>query len=114
VVYSFQSPEAIARDIDQMRPAAATRDDGATRAGRADPGVGRVADPHLGTTGPPIRQAIDEAVLQRTVFSVTGGLFASPEDPPELSYWPFGGIGVCQLIDPATRDEFEQHFGIPI
>ncbi|BBY19538.1 hypothetical protein MLIT_51300 [Mycolicibacterium litorale] len=132
-----------------------------------------------GTTGPPKRQSIGEAVLERTVFSVTGGLFASPDDPPELSYWPFGGIGVCQLIagfatgkrivllerfsvddwvravrthripragvqpavvrmlldadvpagdlaslqflisasgplDPATRLEFEQHFGIPI
>jgi acyl-CoA synthetase (AMP-forming)/AMP-acid ligase II len=209
MIYSFQSPEAIARDIDQLRPAAVVADAqdwtepvvaAATRCG-----IGGVAisgrPPHVvtvrrgpvtptpasaglsiltsGTTGPPKRQAIDEAVLQRTVFSVTAGLFASPQDPPELSYWPFGGIGVCQLIagfatgkrivllerftvddwvgavrthripragvqpavvrmlldadvpadalaslqflisasgplDPATRDEFEQRFGIPI
>ena len=51
-----------------------------------------------GTTGPPKRQAIHANVLERTVFSVTGGN-ASPDDPPELIYWPFGGIGgVCQLV----------------
>ena len=32
------------------------------------------------------------------MFSVTGGQ-ASPDDPPELIYWPLGGIGgVCQLV----------------
>jgi acyl-coenzyme A synthetase/AMP-(fatty) acid ligase len=37
-------------------------------------------------------------VLEHTVFSVTGGQ-ASPDDPPELVYWPLGGIGgVCQLV----------------
>ena len=51
-----------------------------------------------GTTGPPKRQAINAAVLERTVFSVTGGQ-ATPDDPPELMYWPLGGIGgVCQLV----------------
>ena len=51
-----------------------------------------------GTTGPPKRQAIHANVLERTVFSVTGGN-ASPDDPPELIYWPLGGIGgVCQLV----------------
>ncbi|KUI30953.1 class I adenylate-forming enzyme family protein [Mycobacterium sp. GA-2829] len=207
MIYSFQSPEAIARDVEQLRPAAVVADledwtvpvlDAVTRCGvggvALSPDGPRVmakgapvtAAPSAGlsiltsgTTGPPKRQAIGEAVLERTVFSVTGGLFASPEDPPELSYWPFGGIGVCQLIagfatgkrivllerfsvddwvravrthripragvqpavvrmlldadvpaadlaslqflisasgplDPATRDEFERHFGIPI
>jgi long-chain acyl-CoA synthetase len=207
MIYSFQSPEAIARDIEQVRPAAVVADAqdwtepvivAADRCGiggvaisperprvvtvargapaSASPGLSILTS---GTTGPPKRQAIGEAVLERTVFSVTGGLFASPTDPPELSYWPFGGIGVCQLIagfatgkrivllerfsvqdwvravcthripragvqpavvrmlldadvppedlaslqflisasgplDPQTRDEFEEHFGIPI
>ena len=113
------------------------------------------------------------------MFSVTSGETAPPDAPPELAYWQFGGIGVCQLVagvynarrivmlerfsvagfvdvikthgvkrsgvqpavvrmlldadvpkedlasleflisasgplDPETRDEFEQHFGIPI
>ncbi|MGE2716415.1 class I adenylate-forming enzyme family protein [Mycolicibacterium litorale] len=208
MIYSFQSPEAIARDIEQLRPAAVVADAedwtepvtaAATRCGiggvalapqgprvvtvgsgatAAAPSAG-LSILTSGTTGPPKRQSISEAVLERTVFSVTGGLFASPQDPPELSYWPFGGIGVCQLIagfatgkrivllerfsvedwvravrthripragvqpavvrmlldadvepgdlsslqflisasgplDPTTRDEFEQRFGIPI
>ncbi len=51
-----------------------------------------------GTTGPPKRHAVPTAVLEHTVSSVaiTG---ASAEEPPELMYWPLGGIGgVCQLI----------------
>jgi long-chain acyl-CoA synthetase len=51
-----------------------------------------------GTTGPPKRQSIKTAVLERTVFSVTSGEKAPPDAPPELAYWQFGGIGVCQLI----------------
>ncbi len=51
-----------------------------------------------GTTGPPKRQAIKTPVLERTVFSVTSGEAAPPDAPPELAYWQFGGIGVCQLI----------------
>ncbi|HEX9834132.1 MAG TPA: AMP-binding protein, partial [Mycobacterium sp.] len=51
-----------------------------------------------GTTGPPKRQAIMTPVLERTVFSVTSGETAPPDAPPELAYWQFGGIGVCQLI----------------
>ncbi len=32
------------------------------------------------------------------MFSVTGGQ-AAPDEPPELVYWPLGGIGdVCQLV----------------
>ncbi|HYR14817.1 MAG TPA: fatty acid--CoA ligase family protein, partial [Mycobacterium sp.] len=51
-----------------------------------------------GTTGPPKRQAIKTAVLERTVFSVTSGEKAPPGAPPEFAYWQFGGIGVCQLV----------------
>ena len=51
-----------------------------------------------GTTGPPKRQAIMTPVLERTVFSVTSGESAPPDAPPELAYWQFGGIGVCQLV----------------
>lgn len=128
MIYSFQSPDGIARDVEQLRPAAvvaATEDwtepvVAATQrcglggvalspngprvvtvargaAGPASPSSG-LSILTSGTTGPPKRQVIGEAVLERTVFSVTGGLFAAPTDPPELSYWPFGGIGVCQLI----------------
>ncbi|MCK0172645.1 class I adenylate-forming enzyme family protein [Mycolicibacterium sp. F2034L] len=127
MIYSFQSPEAIAADVERLEVAAVVADvedwtapvrDAAHRCGRAGVAISTAA-PHLvtkargaqpvgrgagleiltsGTTGPPKRQAIDAKALQRTVFSVTGGLLAAPDDPPELSYWPFGGIGVCQLI----------------
>ena len=51
-----------------------------------------------GTTGPPERHDIPASVLEHTVYSVAGG-DASPDDPPELMYWPLGGIGgVCQLV----------------
>jgi long-chain acyl-CoA synthetase len=51
-----------------------------------------------GTTGPPKRQSIKTAMLERTVFSVTSGEKAPADAPPELAYWQFGGIGVCQLV----------------
>ena len=135
MIYSFQSPDAIGRDIEKLGLAAvvADREDwtppviaAAKCAGSAgvavslrEPTVELVAGlelvddtrPHAqsdgaaglhvltsGTTGPPKRQAINAPVLERTVFSVTGGQ-ASPDDPPELIYWPLGGIGgVCQLV----------------
>ncbi len=216
MIYSFQSPEAIARDIETLELSAivADRNDWAdeviaacARAGCAgvaislsDPNVAPVqglerrdrsrrhaaVEPGValqiltsGTTGPPKRQAIKTSVLERTVFSVTSGETAPSDAPPELAYWQFGGIGVCQLVagvhnarrivmlerfsvdgfvdvikthgikrsgvqpavvrmlldagvakedlasleflisasgplDPATRDEFESHFDIPI
>ncbi|MEV3902687.1 fatty acid--CoA ligase family protein [Mycobacterium sp. NPDC050551] len=130
MIYSFQSPESIACDVESLDLAAVVADAedwtapvraAVTRAGTAAvaisvtgaervDGLTRVTGAHptragaglqiltSGTTGPPKRQSIDTTVLERTVFSVTGGRFASPQDPPELSYWPFGGIGVCQLI----------------
>ena len=131
---SFQSPEAIGRDIEKLELSAivADREDwtddvvtAARRAGSAgvaialiQPRVAAVAglerrDEKLshaeakpgvalqiltsGTTGPPKRQDIKTSVLARTVFSVTSGETADADAPPELAYWQFGGIGVCQL-----------------
>lgn len=135
MIYSFQSPQAIAADVEKLALAAivADRQDwsdevvaAAGRAGsagiaispeapivtavaglehrdpsrthaRAEPGVA-LQILTSGTTGPPKRQAIKAAVLERTVFSVTSGERAAPDAPPEFAYWQFGGIGVCQLI----------------
>lgn len=135
MIYSFQSPEAIGRDIEKLELSAiiADREDwtheviaACMRAGCAgvaisltDPTVSLVEglerrDPSRkhadvepgvalqiltsGTTGPPKRQAIMTPVLARTVFSVTSGETAPSDAPPELAYWQFGGIGVCQLV----------------
>ena len=135
MIYSFQSPEAIARDIEKLNLSAVVADvedwtapvvDAAGRTGcvgvaialteptvavvegleKCDP-VHRHAAAELdvalqiltsGTTGPPKRQAIKTAVLERTVYSVTSGEKAASDAPPELAYWQFGGIGVCQLV----------------
>lgn len=132
MIYSFQSPESIARDVEQLAPAAvvADREDwtepviaAARRAGTAGiaidlrpsavevvPGLEQTGRNHggdgsaglrvltSGTTGPPKRHEIPAEVLEHTVFSVSGGT-ATADDPPELMYWPLGGIGgVCQLI----------------
>ncbi|UXA17363.1 class I adenylate-forming enzyme family protein [Mycobacterium sp. SMC-4] len=216
MIYSFQSPHAIAADIERLALSAIIADrqdwcdevvgaaqrsgsagiaiapsapivtavtgleqrDSARTHAQAEPGVA-LQILTSGTTGPPKRQAIKAAVLERTVFSVTSGERATPDAPPEFAYWQFGGIGVCQLIagvhngrrivmlerftveefvraikrygirrsgvqpavirmlldadvatddlasleflisasgplDPETRDEFEQRFGIPI
>lgn len=51
-----------------------------------------------GTTGPPKRMPVKTRVLQHTMLSMTVGQNPSPDDPPELVYWPFGSIGVCQLL----------------
>ncbi|MCX5045388.1 fatty acid--CoA ligase family protein [Aldersonia sp. NBC_00410] len=51
-----------------------------------------------GTTGPPRRLPLRTAVLRHTVLSMTGGLAADPQDPPELVFWPFGSVGICQLL----------------
>ncbi|MCT7657602.1 class I adenylate-forming enzyme family protein [Mycobacterium deserti] len=130
MIYSFQSPEAIARDIGALALAGLVADredwtapvlDAARTAGsaavaistgepvemlRRDPDRQHAeAEPEValyiltsGTTGPPKRQAIKTPVLERTVFSVTSGEKAAADAPPELAYWQFGGIGVCQLI----------------
>ncbi|MFV1364576.1 MULTISPECIES: class I adenylate-forming enzyme family protein [Mycolicibacterium] len=135
MIYSFQSPESIGRDIEALSLSAVVADvedwtqpviTAAERAGSAGVAIslrsptvtavagldrrdaGRAhaeAEPGValqiltsGTTGPPKRQSIRTDVLRRTVFSVTSGEQAPADAPPELAYWQFGGIGVCQLI----------------
>lgn len=135
MIYSFQSPESIGRDIETLGLSAIVADvedwtapvvAAARRAGSAGvaisgrqpnvaavPGLERRAPQSThaqveagvalqiltsGTTGPPKRQSIKTSVLERTVFSVTSGEASSADAPPELAYWQFGGIGVCQLI----------------
>ncbi len=136
MIYSFQSPAAIAADVARLGLAAVVADredwtepviDAARRAGSAgiavsmrppqvEPvaGLERVgADVPAaaagdgssglwvltsGTTGPPKRHRIPSEVLAHTVLSVSGGT-GTADEPPELMYWPLGGIGgVCQLI----------------
>ena len=132
MIYSFQSAEAIARDVEKLDLAAVIADEedwtppvsaAAQRIGAAGVAISTrdltvglvdglahtdqdrqrsVIDAALailtsGTTGPPKRFVVRAEVLEHTVFSVTGGV-AAPDDPPELVYWPLGGIGgVCQL-----------------
>jgi len=135
MVYSFQSPDAIARDIEKLNLAAIVADredwtddvvtaakstgsagvaisltqplvvavdglesrDQTRQHAHVEPGVA-LQILTSGTTGPPKRQDIKTAVLERTVFSVTSGEKAPPGAPPEFAYWQFGGIGVCQLV----------------
>lgn len=127
MIYSFQSPAAIAADIERLDVAAVLADpedwadpvtaaiqrigahgvslgaevatfaeaDNTRRRSRLD---GVLAILTSGTTGPPKRFVVRAEVLEHTVFSVTGGQ-STPDEPPELVYWPLGGIGgVCQLI----------------
>ncbi len=135
MIYSFQSPESISRDIEKLELSAIVADGedwtdevitAAKRSGSAGVAISLTAptvtaveglerrdesrrhagvEPGValqiltsGTTGPPKRQEIRTAVLERTVFSVTSGEKASPGAPPEFAYWQFGGIGVCQLV----------------
>ncbi|MGW4101163.1 class I adenylate-forming enzyme family protein [Mycobacterium sp. NPDC004974] len=54
-----------------------------------------------GTTGPPKRIPVATKVLAHTVLSMTIGAgteVVGPDAPPALVYWPFGSIGVCQLL----------------
>ncbi len=127
MIYSFQSPEAIAADIDRLDVAAVLADPqdwtdpvtaAAERTGAArvrlgpeaptltgagqrrprPPVDGALAILTSGTTGAPKRFVVRAEVLEHTVFSVTGGN-AAPDEPPELAYWPLGGIGgVCQTV----------------
>ncbi|MFC3960722.1 class I adenylate-forming enzyme family protein [Nocardia jiangsuensis] len=69
-----------------------------------------------GTTGPPKRVAIGTAALAHTVLTMTGGRTAEPDDPPELVYWPFGSIGICQLLAVpflGTRMVLMERFTVP-
>ncbi|MET0700681.1 MAG: fatty acid--CoA ligase family protein [Mycobacterium sp.] len=129
MIYSFQSPESIARDVEQLDLAAVIADaddwtqpviDAARRAGSAGvalspsgvtavTGLEHASGAHAnlpaglhiltsGTTGPPKRVPIPVNVLAHMVISVHGARTVTPQDPPGLAYWPFGNIGVCQLI----------------
>ncbi|MFZ0833787.1 MAG: AMP-binding protein, partial [Mycobacterium sp.] len=130
MIYSYQSPQSIARDIEVLRLPAIVldRDDWTEPVAQAvshtataavvvsadaveltarrthvhepDPALA-LAGIHIltsGTTGPPKRIPVQTQVLHHTVLSMTVGQDPSPDDPPELVYWPFGSIGVCQLL----------------
>ncbi|MFC8044041.1 class I adenylate-forming enzyme family protein [Nocardia sp. NPDC057353] len=87
-----------------LLPAEADLDGGARillRRAAAAPPTAQIAGLHLltsGTTGPPKRVALGTAALAHTVLTMTGGRTAEPDDPPELVCWPFGSIGICQLL----------------
>jgi long-chain acyl-CoA synthetase len=133
MVYSFQSPEAIGRDIANLGLGAVVAEasdwtapvvDAARRTGAAGiaislaapqvslvDGLGQargtgspydgVPGLHIltsGTTGPPKRVPIPMPELQHMVASVNSSQRVGPDEPPGLAYWPFGNIGVCQLI----------------
>jgi acyl-coenzyme A synthetase/AMP-(fatty) acid ligase len=132
MIYSYQSAQSIARDIEQLKLAAiiVDRDDWTASVAEAVSRVGSAAlvlsqhaptvklvavrqhgkhpDTSLGpdglhiltsgTTGSPRRVPVPTRVLQHTVLTMTVGHTPAPDDPPELVYWPFGSIGVCQLL----------------
>lgn len=132
MIYSYQSPQSIARDIEALRVPGVVLDradwtepvaQAVSRIGAAavvvSPGGveltatrarvdGVEPEPALalagihiltsGTTGPPKRIPVRTQVLHHTVLSMTVGQNPSPDDPPDLVYWPFGSIGVCQLL----------------
>ncbi|MGB3287141.1 AMP-binding protein [Mycolicibacter algericus] len=138
MIYSYQSPQSIARDIGALRLPAILADqqdwtgpvrDAVTQVGSAGIGLspeplavetiavrrqvgvaapdGRLAPGlHIltsGTTGAPKRVPVSTSALQHTVLTMTVGQHprgraAPPDDPPELAYWPFGSIGICQLL----------------
>lgn len=128
MIYSYQSPTAIAADIEQLGlPAviadaqdwtqpvvAAARSAGSagisvslddircltTRTGSrastyTDPGIHILTS---GTTGAPKRIPIRTEVLQHTVNSITHASVPEPDGPPDVVFWPFGSVGVCQLL----------------
>src|SRR5690606_35181807 len=135
MIYAFQSPTAMARDIEKLRFAAviADREDwtadviAAARAagslgiaisldgeraalipGLAQVGAGPFAEnppePGIGvltsgTTGAPKRIQIRMPVLERAASSAGAQVQSSASEPPDLVFWPFGGIGgICQVL----------------
>lgn len=130
MIYSYQSPVAIAADIERLRLPAVIADaqdwtkpvlSAASRTGSAaisvspdaidalaartitgvpdrsliEPGVHILTS---GTTGAPKRIPIRTAVLQHTVNSITHASPPDPGGPPDVVFWPFGSVGVCQLL----------------
>lgn len=135
MIYAFQSPEAMARDVEKLQCAAviADRDDWTPVVIEAARKVGslgiaisahgeRVAlVPELaqlgagpfapnpdeagigvltsGTTGAPKRIHIRMPILERAATSAAGLVGVSAAEPPDLVFWPFGGIGgICQVL----------------
>ncbi len=126
MIYSYQSESAIAQDIRTLGPPAIVADPqdwtpaaqtAAQQAGSAAIAVSLAGaeplsvrtgppvatEPGLdiltsGTTGPPKRMHLATDVLQHNVLSMTLGQAVSPEDAPALVFWPFGSVGVCQLL----------------
>ncbi|MGE5696815.1 MAG: ANL family adenylate-forming protein [Candidatus Sericytochromatia bacterium] len=130
MIYSYQSPQSIAGDIESLRLPAVVldREDWTEPVAQTVSRIGAAAvvlslgevesaathvagtepDPSLadagihiltsGTTGPPKRIPVKTHVLHHTMLSMTVGQNPCPGDPPELVYWPFGSIGVCQLL----------------
>lgn len=127
MIYSYQSDSGIAEDIRGLGlPAvvAAEQDWGPdTRRAAEDSGCAAIclgdqtrvlsaraprrprapANPGLqlltsGTTGAPKRVALPERVLEHNVAGMTLGQRIDPGDPPALVFWPFGSVGVCQLL----------------
>lgn len=128
MIYSYQSASAIAADVGRLRLAAVLADDqdwtgpvidaartvGCAAIALSLNGVTVIADRtstaeavhtepgiHIltsGTTGAPKRIPIRTEVLQHTVNSITHGTVPNPDDPPDVVFWPFGSIGVCQLL----------------
>ncbi|MDB6061023.1 MAG: AMP-dependent synthetase [Verrucomicrobiaceae bacterium] len=135
MIYAFQSPEAMANDVEELRFAAviADRDDwtptviaAAQKAGSLgiaisaqhervtlvaqlaqvgagpfakkpeEPGIGVLTS---GTTGAPKRIHIRMPILERAASSASAQVEASASEPPDLVFWPFGGIGgICQVL----------------
>jgi acyl-coenzyme A synthetase/AMP-(fatty) acid ligase len=135
MIYAFQSPESMAKDVEGLRPAVVVADredwspavvEAARRVGAIGiaialegepvtlvPGRDRLGDGPFrqapeqaavdvltsGTTGPPKRIQLRMPVLERGAVSAAAGQAASADDPPDLVFWPFGGIGgISQLV----------------
>lgn len=128
MIYSYQSPTAIAGDVQRLALPAVIADEQdwtspvvatarsvgsagisvslkgirciASRIGSqasvyTEPGVHILTS---GTTGAPKRVPIRTGVLQHTVDSITHASVPEPDGPPDVVFWPFGSVGVCQLL----------------
>lgn len=135
MIYAFQSPEAMAKDVARLGLAAviADREDWTApviAAAQAAGSLGIALDldgervallPQLGmlgrgpfreapaeagievltsgTTGAPKRIQIRMPVFERAVASATAQVAPTADEPPDLVFWPFGGIGgICQVL----------------
>lgn len=135
MIYAFQSPEAMAKDVAKLQVAVVIADredwtapviaaaqsagalgvalsldgdrvslvpqvprmgDGPFRLVPDEPGIEVLTS---GTTGAPKRIHIRMPILERVVSTATAQITASADEPPDLVFWPFGGIGgICQIL----------------